>query len=166
MISDKEHRIIIRNDIRPGDIGSIIRLHGELYAQEYGFDHTFEPYVAIPLAEFVKTKTEKERIWIVEKRNTVMGSIAIVRADEHAAQLRWLILHPEVRGNGIGRTLVEDAVRFCRSCGYASVFLWTVDFLSAALKLYVAAGFQFMEMKTHDIWGKTLTEERYELKLQ
>ena len=85
----------IRNDLRPGDIGAIIQLHGILYAQEYGFDHTFEPYVAAPLAEFVKHQTDRERIWIVEKDQQVLGSVAIVQYAQTQAQLRWLILHPE-----------------------------------------------------------------------
>ena len=156
----------IRNELRPGDIGAIIYLHGILYAREYGFDHTFEPYVAAPLAEFVKNRTNRERIWIVEKQGLVMGSIAIVQYSETQAQLRWLIVHPDVRGIGIGRQLVEDAIRFCRQSGYSSVFLWTIDFLGAALKLYIAAGFTLTEKNTHLIWGRTLTEERYELKLK
>ena len=155
----------IRNHLRPGDIGSIIYLHGMLYAREYDFDHTFEPYVAAPLAEFVKLQNKRERIWIVEKDERVLGSVAIVQFSESQAQLRWLILHPDLRGLGIGRQLVEEAVDFCCSSGYASVFLWTIDFLGAALKLYTAAGFVLTETNTHEIWGKTLTEERYDLKL-
>lgn len=163
MPSDAVH---IRNALEPGDIGAIIYLHGILYAQEYGFDHTFEPYVAAPLAEFVKNQTDRERIWIVEKDGRVLGSVAIVEVSESQAQLRWLILHPELRGLGIGRKLVEEAVAFCRTSGYDCVYLWTVDFLGAALKLYTAAGFELTETNTHPIWGRTLTEERYELVLK
>ena len=155
----------IRNDLHPGDVGAIVYLHGVLYAREYEFDHTFEPYVAVPLAEFVKRQNERERIWIVEKRGRVMGSVAIVQFSESQAQLRWLILHPDLRGLGIGRQLVEEAVDFCHRSGYTSVFLWTIDFLGAALKLYTEAGFGLTETNTHEIWGKTLTEERYDLKL-
>ena len=157
--------VSIRNDLHPGDIGAIIYLHGILYAREYDFDHTFEPYVAAPLAEFVKAQNERERIWIVEKAGSVLGSVAIVEVSQSQAQLRWLILHPDIRGLGIGRQLVEEAVDFCRKSGYTSVFLWTVDFLQAALKLYTAAGFTLSKTNTHEIWGKTLTEERYDLKL-
>ena len=63
---DSRPFVEIRQDLRPGDIGTIIYLHGVLYAKEYGFDHTFEPYVAKPLAEFVKSQTARERIWIAE----------------------------------------------------------------------------------------------------
>ena len=158
--------VCIRNDLRPGDMGAIIHLHGILYAREYGFDCTFEPYVAAPLAEFVKNRTERERIWIVEKQERVLGSLAIVQFSALQAQLRWLILHPEVRGLGIGKKLIAEAVEFCRANGYESIFLWTIDFLQAALKLYTAAGFVLTETNTHQVWGRTLAEERYELKLK
>ena len=156
--------VVIRNQLQPGDIGTIIRLHGVLYAREYGFDHTFEPYVAAPLAEFVLKQNEREQIWVVEKQGRVLGSVAIVQFSKNQAQLRWLILHPDLRGLGIGRRLVQEAVEFCRKSGYRSVFLWTVDFLAAALKLYTDAGFELSETKTHSIWGKKLNEERYDLK--
>lgn len=157
--------ISIRTEIRPGDIGAIIHLHGTLYAEGYGFDHTFEPYVAIPLGEFMNNRTEKDRLWIVEKEKKVMGSVAIVSCPGNMAQLRWLILHPDLQGCGIGRRLVQGALDFCRTRQYESVFLWTIDFLGAALKLYTSAGFRLTETRTHRIWGRELTEERYELKL-
>jgi hypothetical protein len=47
--------ITIRCTLRPGDIGYVTYLHGSLYAAEYGWDHTFEAYVAGPLAEFGKS---------------------------------------------------------------------------------------------------------------
>jgi N-acetylglutamate synthase-like GNAT family acetyltransferase len=156
----------IRHDIQPGDIGYIIYLHGKLYAEEYGFDHTFEPYVAGPMAEFVKSQTVKDRLWIVEKDKQIMGSIAIVKSSEHEAQLRWLILHPDIRGFGIGKKLVEEAVAFSKESAYGSIFLWTLDILPSALWLYKSAGFQLTEKKKHRIWGRMLTEERYDLKLK
>lgn len=163
--SDSGRCATIRTDIRPGDIGAIIYLHGVLYAKEYGFDHTFEPYVAIPLGDFVERQAAGDRLWIVESEGTVMGSIAIVDSADHTAQLRWLIVHPDLRGCGIGQKLVEEALRFCRDRHYRSVFLWTIDFLGAARTLYMLAGFRRTDTKTHQIWGRRLTEERYELDL-
>jgi GNAT superfamily N-acetyltransferase len=102
----------------------------------------------------------------VEKAGRVRGSVAIVDASENAAQLRWLILHPEVRGFGLGRRLVEEAVGFCRTCGYARVLLWTVKGLLAATRIYTGIGFRLTEEKTHRIWGNEITEQRYELELE
>ena len=80
--------VTIRCDLRPGDIGYLIYLHGILYAQEYGWDATFDAYVAGPLAEFAESRTDRGRIWIVEKDGTVAGSIAIVEVSQKQAQLR------------------------------------------------------------------------------
>ncbi|MFW5640674.1 MAG: GNAT family N-acetyltransferase [Thermodesulfobacteriota bacterium] len=161
----KKLAVSIRNNLRPGDIGYLIYLHGVLYAKEYQFDATFEPYVAGPLAEFSKLHTDRERIWIVEKAGQVAGSVAIVGAPENAAQLRWLILHPDVRGIGLGRRLVQEAVDFCKKCEYDRVFLWTVKGLTAATRIYTVLGFQLTEENTHPIWGNTITEQRFELEL-
>ena len=72
----------------PGDIGCLTYLHGILYAREYGWDYTFEAYVAEPLAKFTKSHTDRERIWIVEKDGKLSGSIAIVESSKGEAQLR------------------------------------------------------------------------------
>lgn len=132
----------IRTELKPGDIGYLSYLHGVLYANEYGWDYTFEAYVAAPLAEFAKSHTDRDRIWIVEKDGTVSGSIAIIEASTEQAQLRWFLLHPTLRGKGIGRNLMEEAVNFCRASGYSKIFLWTTSNLTAAAGLYESLGFR------------------------
>ena len=158
--------VTIRHALRPGDIGDIVGLHGRLYAAEQGWDHTFEAYVAGPLAEFALAPGERERIWLVDRDGSLAGSIAIVQASQREAQLRWLLLHPDLRGLGLGGRLVREAISFCRECGYASVFLWTVSALVAAARLYEACGFWVTEEHTRMLWGATVTEQRYELALE
>ena len=156
----------IRNDLRPGDIGYLVRWHGVLYAQECGWDYTFEAYVAGPLAEFALSHNDRERIWLMEKDGVVVGSIAVVEAGEDEAQLRWLLVHPDLRGQGMGRFLMEEALGFCRERTYRRAFLWTVSSLRAAGNLYQSLGFVVTEEKTHRLWGAWLTEQRYELGLK
>jgi N-acetylglutamate synthase-like GNAT family acetyltransferase len=155
----------IRHNLKPGDVGYLIYLHGVLYAEEHKWDHTFEAYVAGPLAEFARSHNDRERIWIVEKDGKVAGSVGIVEAAREQAQLRWLLLHPDLRGRGIGRILVEEAVGFCRVSDYSWVFLLTVSALTAAAKLYLSVGFELREETTHQLWGALVTEQRYELNL-
>ena len=158
--------ISIRHDLRPGDVGYITYLHGILYAPEQGWDQTFDAYVAIPLAEFARSRLPGQSIWIVEDGERIVGSLAIVKFSEIEAQLRWLLLVPEIRSQGIGRKLVEEALDFCRDAGYSSVFLWTVNTLPIAAKLYQSMGFRKAEELTHEMWGSTVTEVKYELALK
>lgn len=161
-----KHPISIRHNLQPGDVGYITYLHGTLYARDQGWDHTFDAYVAISLAEFAKSKSFRQKVWIVEKDEKIVGSVAIVMFSDRVAQLRWLLLDTTVRGQGIGRRLVKEALEFCRIAGYSSVFLWTVDTLMAAKNLYQSFGFMETERQTHELWGAVVTEVRYELELK
>jgi N-acetylglutamate synthase-like GNAT family acetyltransferase len=164
---DIKNGIKVRTGLKPGDQGYITYLHGIIYHEEHNLDITFESYVANPLNEFaLKKDNPRERIWILEKRGKICGCVAIVEHDQRNAQLRWLILTPEVRGKGLGRILVEWALGFCKKHGYRSVFLWTFNELEAAAHIYVTNGFRLTDEKTHIIWGKTITEQRYELNLK
>jgi len=155
----------VRNYLKPGDIGYLIHLHGVLYAREVGWDQTFEAYMAGPLVEFAKSQRERERIWIVENGGKVAGSIGIVEAAADTAQLRWFLLHPGLRGRGLGKWLIEQAIQFCREKEYSRVFLLTTGELKAAAHLYRAAGFQLTDSLTYKLWGATVTEQRYDLRL-
>ena len=159
--------VAVRHDLRPGDMGRVISLHGELYAQEYGFDHGFEAYVAETMAEFGKlARPGLDRLWVAERGERLVGCIAIIGREDGLAQLRWFLVRPETRGTGLGRRLVQDALAFCRAAGYRSVCLWTVNGLDAAAHLYRQAGFRKTETKPPAVlWGATLSEERYDLTL-
>ena len=156
----------LRTEMMAGDLGRIVSLHGELYAREYGFDQTFEAYVAGPLAEFVRTRSPANRLWIAEHEDRIVGCVAIVAASARAAQLRWYLVVPEGRRRGLGRRLLAEAIAFSRQQGYETVFLWTVSALTAAAKQYRAAGFRKTEEKPGMMWGRDVVEEKYELELR
>jgi GNAT superfamily N-acetyltransferase len=157
---------IIRTEMRPGDLGEIIRLHGVLYSEEYDLDNTFEAYVAGPLSEFVLSgDVEGQRIWVVESAGKVVGCIAIVRSEEGVAQLRWFLLTPETRGKDLGKHLMSEAVEFSRKSGYRQIILWTFSELETAIALYRRWGFEKTYEKAHHVWGRDLIEEKYELTL-
>lgn len=157
--------VAIRTDLRPGDLGAIVSLHGKVYAWEYGFDPTFEAYVAGPLAEFVQSPQKRDRLWIAEQGDRLVGCVAVVGTSETAAQLRWFLVDPSARGQGLGRRLLRDAVGFSRNSGYESIFLWTVSALTTAAHLYQSFGFLKTEEKPGKLWGVDVIEEKYTLAL-
>jgi GNAT superfamily N-acetyltransferase len=156
----------IRSDLRPGDLGRVLYVHGAHYRPVHGWDQTFEGYVAAGLAEFaLGYDPRKDRLWLAEADGEVVGCIAIAGHGDGQAQLRWFLVLPPCQGRGLGRRLLEEALGFCRECAFRSVFLWTVAGLPAAAHLYESAGFRAVEEKTHELWGAMLTEVRYELTL-
>lgn len=155
----------IRDRLVPGDVGAIVRMHGLIYAREHGFDETFEAYVAGPLADCVLARRDRDRIWIAEDREGIVGSIAMVQADERTGQLRWFLVDPRARRGGMGRRMLASALRFARAANYERVVLWTVAGLEAAARLYRETGFEKVETKPGRMWGVSVVEERYELRL-
>jgi len=155
----------LRTEIRSGDIGWMVRMHGLLYGREFDFDTTFEAYVAGTMGELDRELSERERIWLAERDGRVIGTVAILERSPETAQLRWFLIEPEARGIGLGKTLMAEALAFCRECGYRTVILWTVSALTAAAHLYRAAGFERVEATPGRRWGVDLVDERYELTL-
>jgi GNAT superfamily N-acetyltransferase len=152
---------------RPGDMGFVAYRHGIVYEQEYGFDTSFDAYVIGGLIKFAEQyDPKKDELWIALLGGRPVGSIAIVNAGEREAQLRWLLVEPEGRNHGVGRRLIQTALDFCVRGGYQNVFLWTLAHLDAARWLYEQFGFKLTETITHPIWGRELTEERWDLPLK
>ena len=159
---DRAYRI--RHELKPGDLGMVVHLHGLLYAREYGLDTTFEPYVAEPLAQCVRAGSG--RIWIAEdETGRMLGSIAMVDVGQHVGQLRWFLLVPEARGIGLGHRLLETALAYARDRGVLRIFLWSFAELGDARRLYERAGFRVSETRTGRVWGAERTELCMELSL-
>lgn len=148
------------------DLEWVIERHDQIYAVETGFDCTFKQFVAEPVWHFARTvDPATENLWVAEYHGKRAGMIAIVKASEETAQLRWFLLEPDARGHGIGRLLIQTALDFCRARGYRSVILWTVSQMTAARKLYQQSGFRLTHTERRTLWGHDQTEERWELSL-
>ena len=113
MAADAGSGVTIRHDLRPGDLGRVVTMHGILYAEEYGFGHGFEAYVAETVAEYGRlARPGLDRLWLAERDGRLVGSIAIVGRDGGAAQLRWFLVDPSARGSGLGGRLIQEALAF------------------------------------------------------
>jgi len=149
-----------------GDIGWITRRQGMLYAQDYGWDETYEALVAEILAAFVKSFDPKwERSWIAERDGEVVGSVFVVRKSPEVAKLRLLYVEPSARGLGIGARLVDECIAFARAKGYKTLTLWTNDILGSARRIYQAAGFKLIDEERHHSFGKDLVGQTWDLDL-
>lgn len=158
--------IVFRNELQPGDVGYLIYLHGDLYARETGYNLEFEAYVCKTFYDFLQSyDPAKDRVFLAVYRQRIVGAVAILGHSSYLAQLRWLLVHPDMRGIGLGKKLVTDALAFCRERQYKQVYLLTTNQQTTAADIYLKAGFKKTDIQPQQIWGHQLYEERYDLEL-
>jgi GNAT superfamily N-acetyltransferase len=133
----------------PGYLGRITQMHGEYYAKAWGAGPEFEAQTAHEIAEFCEHYNPGQDLLLTAHlAGELVGSIAILGTQSEypgQARLRWFLLEETVQGQGIGSHLLERALAFCRTQGFPSVYLWTVEGLPGSLHLYKKAGFQVVE---------------------
>lgn len=156
--------ITIRTQLRPGDMGYVIYLHGRLYQEEYQYGVSFEAYVALGLYEFYRTyDAVRDKVWICEHEGRIVGFLLLMHREGNSAQLRYFILEPAYRGIGLGKRLMELFMAHYREVGFESAYLWTTHELGTAASLYKRHGFVLAEEKDSEAFGKLLKEQKYEL---
>ncbi len=150
----------------PGAIGRIAELHATYYYEHWGFHLFFESKVAMELSEFLRRfNDEQDGFWVASLEESIVGSIAIDGMDRESkgAHLRWFIVATAYQGQGIGKILIEEAVEFSRKKKFGRVYLWTFSGLDPARHLYEEFGFKLCEQREGSQWGRTVTEQRFEL---
>jgi DNA-binding MarR family transcriptional regulator/GNAT superfamily N-acetyltransferase len=151
---------------RSGDYGWIVERHGALYAEEYGWDETFEGLVAEIVGAFARSHDAvRERAFVAELDGRRGGCVLCVRENDETARLRLLLVEPWARGHGLGSRLVDECVSFARKKDYGRIVLWTNDVLTAARRVYERAGFTLVEEGRHHAFGQDLVEQTWLLDL-
>jgi DNA-binding MarR family transcriptional regulator/GNAT superfamily N-acetyltransferase len=153
---------------RPVDMGWVVHRQAVLYAQEHGWDETYEALISRIVADFIdRFDPRRERCWIAERDGEIVGSVFLIKHPERAgvAQLRLLYVERRVRGLGIGRRLVHECTQFARQTGYKTITLWTNSVLTSARKIYEAEGYRLVREEPHHRFGHDLVGQTWELEL-
>ncbi|WP_027998259.1 bifunctional helix-turn-helix transcriptional regulator/GNAT family N-acetyltransferase [Sinorhizobium arboris] len=165
--SPSEGPAVTLRPYRIGDVGWVIQRQAVLYAEEYGWDITYEALAAEIGAAFIRNFREgRDFCWIAELDGRRAGAIFLLHQDDETARLRLLHVEAAARGLGIGRRLVDTCIEQARASGYRRVVLWTNDVLVAARAIYERAGFRLVSEERHRSFGKDLVGQTWGLALQ
>lgn len=160
-----ETTLVIRPH-RIGDVAEVVTRQARLYATEYGFDRRFETLITRIGAEFLANfDPRRDASFIAEIGDRIVGAVFVTGAEETVAKLRLLHVESEMRGRGIGRRLVENAIAFAEDRGCRKMTLWTNDVLVEARRLYERAGFRCVGREPHTMFGPPLVGETWDLDL-
>jgi GNAT superfamily N-acetyltransferase len=142
----------IRTDLRCGDLGRIVALHGTAYEPLEGFGLRFEAFVARTVAEYVLDNDLRGRIWLADRNDELAGCAAIAERPDNVAQLRWVLVDPASRGTGLGRTLVRHAMDWCVVRNFDCIRLETTEGLPVSMQLYQKLGFRIVSSEVAELW--------------
>jgi GNAT superfamily N-acetyltransferase len=155
---------VVSEGYEPGCIGRIAQLHASYYAATHGFGVEFEAKVARELSDFCIGYVQgRDGIWLARSPE-VEGSVILdgSKAPESGAHLRWFITSDKLRGLGVGRTLLTQALAFADAKNYKKTYLWTFEGLEAARHLYESCGFKLVHQSPGKQWGTVVNEQRFE----
>src|SRR5271165_1740750 len=113
-------------DYPPGLIGTVATLFGQTIAASHGVDWTLDAMIAEQQCEFFRRfDSERDRVWVAMKDGSPRGALTIdgprPETEREGARLRFFILDASLRGRGLGRLMVAEAMRFCRQRRYRRV---------------------------------------------
>jgi len=154
---------------RDSDIPFLIEQHTVTYEDEFDFGPGYAASLEREVLDFAKkTRREKEDILIAELDGERVGSVAITATDDpDTCQLRWFLVIPELRRDGVGKLLLSLAMAKALEWGYNRCYLWTASPFSDSRHMYGRFGFRMTETKENREWTDGLIlEEKWEAVLR
>lgn len=84
-------------------------------------------------------------LYLAESDDQPVGCVAFYRIDETTCELKRLFVRPAFQKLGMGRSLMERAIKDAADCGYQTMILDTLRRLERAGRLYQQLGFEEIE---------------------
>ena len=103
-------------------------------------------YEDIALDDMYTTyQKDKATYFVVEHNGKVMGGAGIAQLDDYQGnicELQKMYFLSQIRGKGLGTTLIEKCMRLAKKFGYDQCYLETMPYMTSARKLYAKNGFK------------------------
>jgi GNAT superfamily N-acetyltransferase len=119
----------------------VIALIGRVFAE---YEFVYDPAIEVPdLLDFpAHYEPPRGAFFVVREGEAIVGSVGIERVDRDTAELHRLYLDTGLRGRGLGQTLVNETIAWCRAREISRIILWSDTRFELAHRLYTRMGFQ------------------------
>lgn len=97
------------------------------------------------LTMYENYQEEGAEYFVVEYQGRVVGGCGIKQLDgsrEPVCELQRMFLSPDVRGKGIGKSLIDLCLNRAKELGYKKVYLESLKNMHSAIALYQRSGFE------------------------
>lgn len=79
---------------------------------------------------------------LVNSNGDILGTVGLFPLDDQAVELRKMYFIPELRGRGLGQSLLSEMIEKARNLGFLRIYLETASVLKQAVHIYEKAGFK------------------------
>lgn len=122
-----------------------VRALMEEYWKSFGFTPCFQNFSDELAALPGSYRPPDGRLALARVKGEAAGCVALRRLDPARAEAKRLYVRPAFRGLGLGRALMQWAIREARAAGYSELVGDTMPVMGEALALYDRMGFERTE---------------------
>ncbi len=140
------NNIVIR-EINQGDNAQIEKIIKDCF-------HEFEiPLTGTAYEDFETTQMfesyqkDNEVYFVIDKEGEILGGAGIKHLknlDDDICELQKMYYAPRIRGNGLGKLMIEQCLQAAKDLGYKKCYLESASQLKAAIHIYVSYGFKHL----------------------
>lgn len=116
--------------------------------EEHGAPKAGTVYSDPTTFQLYKLFSEKRSVlWVAESEGQILGCCGVYPTDglpDGFVELVKFYLPKTFRGNGIGKTLMEQAVQSALEFGYKNIYLESLPHFSKAINIYEKQGFRII----------------------
>ncbi len=89
--------------------------------------------------------------FVIEKQGKIYGGAGVAPLDgdneNSYCELRKMYFSPALRGDGLGRVMIDKCIEKAKELGYKGMYLETINAMKIAQKLYLSRGFEYLEQR-------------------
>ena len=136
------------------DVDAIAAILREAFA-EFASDYTPEAFAIVtPPSNEIHGRFDEGPMWVAVGEGRFLGTVSAVPEPDHL-YIRSMAVVPDAQGRGIGKRLMTAVEEYAVENGFGTLFLYTTEFSTNAVRLYETLGFKKDRDTTADEWYGT-----------